>query len=526
MIPLILVAIAWMLGIFLTDTFSFPLGPLAASGAVFAIAAIAARGRPRLRLILAACCALALGGARLILAEIPVQAHSLRLLNDRGELGVRGVIIEDPRRLTDGQRVILAADSIRLGGATWRPAEGLALVTLPPYPERFYGDRLELSGVLSTPHPAARPGDFDYQVYLARRGIFSIMKPERARQIGVDQGNPALAGLLSIRDRARHVLLREFPEPQAALAVGILLGLQSSIPEDVLGHFSATGTSHILVISGWNITIISAALYSVADGMKLSRRRAFWLILITIWIYTLFVGATPTVIRAAVMGTIVVLGQRLERPAHAWTTLFAACWVMTIWNPQTLWDMGFQLSALATASLFAYGKGTEALLLRTPLRIGWLDWAREALTATLAAQILALPLILYAFGNLSIIAPLANVAMLPMVPSAMLFGALALLGGMIWLPLGQLLAPPAYLFLAWLTEGAKIFAQLPWAAVQLPPFPLWVLLAYYGIVIGVWLWNTTIAEDAATDEKHAARRGAPVEHQYSRVDRKRDGAIG
>src|SRR5262249_38766499 len=165
------------------------------------------------------------------------------------------------------------------------------------------------------------------------------------------------------------------------------------------------------------------------------------------------VGATPTVIRAAVMGTIVVVGQPIERPAHAWTPLSAACWAMTIWDPQTLWDMGFQLSALATASLFAFGKGTEALLLKTPLRVSWLDWAREALTATLAAQILALPLILYQFGNLSIIAPLANVALLPIVPSAMLLGALSLVGGMVWLPLGQWLAVVAYLFLAWLTEA-------------------------------------------------------------------------
>jgi competence protein ComEC len=199
-----------------------------------------------------------------------------------------------------------------------------------------------------------------------------------------------------------------------------------------------------------------AALYSLAEGLNISKRKAFWPILGSIWLYTLFVGATPTVIRAAVMGTIVVVGQRMERRAHAWTTLFAACWAMTVWDPQTLWDMGIQLSALATASLFAYGKGTEAILLRTPLRAGWLDWAREALTATLAAQILALPLILYQFGNLSIIAPLANVVMLPVVPSAMLFGAIALLGGMLWLPLGQWLAVIAYLFLAWLTEGARV----------------------------------------------------------------------
>jgi competence protein ComEC len=222
------------------------------------------------------------------------------------------------------------------------------------------------------------------------------------------------------------------------------------------------------------------------------KRKLFWASLACIWLYTLFVGALATGIRAAVMGTIVVIGQRLSRPAHAWTTLLAACWAMTLYDPQTLWDMGFQLSTLATASLFAYGKGAEAQLLKTPLRASWLDWAREALTATLAAQILALPLILYQFGNLSVIAPVANVIMLPLVPSAMLFGAIALVGGLLWLPLGQWLALLAYLFLAWLTEGARLFASLPYAAVQLPPFPLWVLLGYYAIAVGGWLWDAAL----------------------------------
>ena len=80
-----------------------------------------------------------------------------------------------------------------------------------------------------------------------------------------------------------------------------------------------------------------------------------------------------------------------------------------------------------------------------------------------------------------------------MVPAAMLFGALA--GGLVWLPLGQWLVLPAYLFLAWLTEGARWFAHLPWAAVQIPPFPLWVLLGYYAIVVGGWAWNAHAAAD-------------------------------
>jgi competence protein ComEC len=504
-LTLIILAVAWLLGILTADLISLPLLPLAVTAALSALAAVAGGRIPRARLAALALCCAALGGARLDLAQAPITPRSVQLLNDQGDLVLQGVVVEDPKRTEDGQRALIAAERAAVYGKT-RAVEGLVLIKLPGYPERRYGDRLQLTGALTTPGEAERPGEFDYRQYLARKRIFSLMEPKAARLVGQGNGSPLWSGLLALRDRARRVLLRELPEPQASLAVGILLGLQSSIPDDVSATFSATGTSHILVISGWNITIIATALYTVADGLRLSRRKAFWTILIMIWLYTLFVGASPTVIRAAVMGTIVVLGQRLERRAHAWTTIFAACWAMTLWDPQTLWDLGFQLSALATASLFAYGKGTEALLLKTPLRVGWLDWAREALTATLAAQILALPLILYHFGNLSIIAPLANVVLLPMVPYAMLFGALALVGGLVWLPLGQWLATVAYLFLSWLTEGARLFAEMPYAAVQLPPFPLWVLLGYYAIVVGGWLMNSLESAEPVEESQVANSR--------------------
>jgi competence protein ComEC len=490
--PLIVLAIAWLLGILLADALNLPLLAFLPIAGGAGLVAFFIRRTPRTRLVALALCCAAFGGARYAAAQIPATPSSVRLLNDSGEVTLVGVVAADPQRTAEGQRLVFEVEQVRVAGGT-RRATGLVLVKLAPYPERRYGDRLVLTGPLKTPREAERSGDFDYRSYLARKAIFSLMEPKQVRLVGKDAAHPLLAALLALRSNCQHILLRELPEPQASLAVGILLGLQSSIPDDVAADFSTTGTSHILVISGWNITIISTMLYGVTERLRLKKNAAFWAILATIWLYTLFVGASATVIRAAVMGTVVVVGQRLERPAHAWTTLFAATWAMTIWNPQTLWDMGFQLSALATASLFAYGKGTEALLLKTPLRLGWLDWAREALTATLAAQILALPLILYAFGNFSLIAPLANVAMLPMVPYAMLFGAICLAGGLLWLPLGQGLATVAYLFLAWLTEGARFFAQLPYAAVQLPRFPLWLLLAYYAIVLGAWLWNATLA---------------------------------
>jgi len=92
-------------------------------------------------------------------------------------------------------------------------------------------------------------------------------------------------------------------------------------------------------------------LYAIADGLKLSKRAAFWAILGCIWRYTLFVGASPTVTRAAVIGTVMVPRLRLERRSHAWTTLFAATWAMTFW------DLGFHLSALATPRCLPWSAG-------------------------------------------------------------------------------------------------------------------------------------------------------------------------
>ena len=123
-------------------------------------------------------------------------------------------------------------------------------------------------------------------------------------------------------------------------------------------------------------------------------------------------------------------------------------------------------------------------------------------------------------GNLSIVALLANVALLPMVPSAMLFGAIALAGRVMWLPLGQWLALPAYLFLAWLTEGARLFATLPYAAVQLPSFPLWLLLGYYAIVASGWLSSVAVGAAApgsgATGISDFSRRGG-AEYSHTAV---------
>jgi competence protein ComEC len=496
-VTLIYLAIAWMLGIIAADL--LPLSPVVfqAATALGALLAALSWRRPRLRLIgLLLCCA-ALGGWRYGAAQRPPTAQDVRLLRGRGALTLDGFVQGDPKRTDDGQQVILADQAAQIG-AQRRRADGIVLLNLPPYPEYRYGQHLVALGELETPRTATRPGEFDYRAYLARKGIFVLMREPLVRVRPGESSNPALRALLAFRDRCKAVLLRELPEPQASIAVGVLLGLQSSIPDETYNTFSVTGTSHILVVSGWNFTIVATVLAGLASRLRLKRNTIFWISMLVLWSYAFFVGPTGTVLRAAVMASLVVLARSIDRRTEPWTLLFAACWALTLYDPNTLWDLGFQLSALATASLFAFGRPVEAWLRRCPpLRWASLEWATEALTATLAAQILALPIILYQFGNLSLIAPLANILLVPVVPYTMLLGTLALVGGLIWLPLGQGLALIVWLPLSWLTEGARLLAQVPMAAIQLPPFPLWLLLGYYAIVVCGWLWNAHLVAAGA-----------------------------
>jgi competence protein ComEC len=403
----------------------------------------------------------------------------------------------DPKRSEEGQRVVLQVEAA-LRGEALEPVEGLALVVLPPYPAYSYGERLAVTGELSTPRAAERAGDFDYRAYLAHREIFVLMQePERARLLPGQAGLGPLAGLLRFRQRCRAVLLRELPEPQAALGVGILLGIQSSIPAEVYGAFSATGTSHILVVSGWNFTIVAGVLGGLAARLRLGRGATLALALAVMWVYALFTGASAAVLRAAAMASIAAVGRAAERQSEPWRLLLGGCWLITLADPHTLWDLGFQLSALATASLFAFAKPVEAWVgARAPFSWPAMAPLSEALTATLAAQVLTLPLILYQFGNLSLVAPLANVLLVPVVPYAMLFCTVALVGGLLWLPLGQLLAPLAWLPLVWLSEGARLLAGPRWAALQFPRFPLWALLGFYALV-GLYYWRQESGRDGA-----------------------------
>ncbi|MBC7225576.1 MAG: ComEC/Rec2 family competence protein, partial [Anaerolineae bacterium] len=310
------------------------------------------------------------------------------------------------------------------------------------------------------------------------------------------QGNPLLQALHALRRAALASIRRILPEPQAGLLAGILLGQKRALPLEVMDQFNATGISHIVVISGWNITVL-AALIARACRSWLGRRGAALASLAGVWVYVLFVGLEPPVVRAGVAGTLGLLALLLHRNALAWNSLAAAGIAMTAWRPFLLWDASFQLSFAATLGLIAFASPLEAAARRWLARhlpeevaARVVAWCNEPLFVSLAAQVMVLPLLVHGFGRLSLVAPLANLLVLPAQPLLMAWGALATALGMAWTPAGQVPGAVAWLLLTWTLGVADFLARLPFASLEVPRWGWGLVVGYYLLLgAGVWLWR-------------------------------------
>jgi competence protein ComEC len=267
----------------------------------------------------------------------------------------------------------------------------------------------------------------------------------RQRLIDHGGGSVILRLTESLRRRAQVVLRSALPAPESALLEGILLGDENSIPDDLRRDFNATGTTHIIAISGFNITII-ATLAIAGFGGWLGARRGMLAAALAIAGYTLLVGANPSVVRAAFMAGFGLAARRSGRQSHAVASLAGTAGIMTAINPQALWDIGFQHSFAATLGLILYAAPLQHLFERLTAPVLGSERAHrfagpagEYLLFTLAAQVMTLPLTLFYFQRFSLTALVANPLILPLQPAVMILGGLATTGGLIWSPMGRIL---------------------------------------------------------------------------------------
>ncbi|MBI5668966.1 MAG: ComEC/Rec2 family competence protein [Chloroflexi bacterium] len=434
--------------------------------------------------------AFTLGGLRMALVPL---TSDVAQYNHAGGLTLEGVISAEPDHRDDRLLLRLEAESVTRAGQTVATG-GAVLVYAPPTTTTSYGDRIRATGVLVTPGEA---DTFSYADYLARGGVFSIMQDTSVEVLSGGHGSPLYAALLDLKARAYALISRSLPEPAAGLLGGILLGNESGIAPDVREAFNAAGAAHVIAISGFNMALLSGVVLGLLTRFGIRRWRAAVLGIGIIAAYTLLVGASAAVVRAAMMSSLLVIGAIIRRKTYVPASLALVALLLSLQNPTVIWDISFQLSFFATLGLALYAaplsRRFDALLARllprrTARMVG--DFLAEPLIVSLAAQITTLPLIVLYFGRLSPVALLVNLLIIPVQGHLLIMGLLAVLVAFAIPTVAQVLFWLDLLPLAWTLGVVRLVGRLPFADAEFHADPRLIAL-FYLIVLGGALMQAT-----------------------------------
>jgi len=375
---------------------------------------------------------------------------------------ISGQIINIDRRLAS-QKLIIKSDALKLTATSptknFLAVKGKVLLTAPLYPEFSYGQKIEFSCYLKKPMPIE---DFDYGRYLSAYGIYSLCYSEDVRILAAPPRSPK-GLILFFKKKLSQSLNRSLSEPAAAILNGIILGDDKSIPEKLTQQFATLGLTHIIAVSGSHLAVISALFLTLCLLAGLSRPQAFWPASIGIIFYTILVGAPASAVRSAIMGIMLLYGQRIGRLNSARNALVFAAVLMLLVNPKLLLiDVGFQLSFAAVFGLVYLYPYLKIKAFKLP------DWwqIKEIFLITLSAQIATLPLTAYYFGKISPLSLLANLLILPIIPLLMIWGMFNASIGLFSVTLGQIAGYFSWLLVAYWLAVTDFLAKLPWASIN------------------------------------------------------------
>lgn len=394
---------------------------------------------------------------------------------------VRGYVAGDIVHTAQGVQFPLIAKEIQAPGRKIFTNERM-LVELQSANAYRYGDMLALRGPLKAP---TSTDTFDYVTYLKKQGIRSIMRNPEIASISLsvsrtDELSIRLhRSLQTVKHAFESAVTKSMAEPEAAYVNGTLTGSRTDIPAELKDAFARTSTSHILAISGFNIAIVAEAVMALFLFV-VPRRKAFWCSVVAIGLFTILTGASASVVRAAIMGLVLLFSLGYGRLYSARHAIALAAAVMVFANPFILaFDVGFQLSFLAVLGIVYLYPVLDRALRRIPS-----SSMKELALMTASAQIMVFPALIWYFNSFSVVALIVNVLVLPFVPLLMGLGFITGILGMVAGVLGKIVGVFAWALAKYQIGVVTWFSHLSWAAVTVHLSLLWIAVLY-AIIIGV-----------------------------------------
>jgi len=414
--------------------------------------------------------------------QIKMADNKLQNFNGQ-EVIFEGVIVEEPEITQKNQKLIITPE--RIAREEFFSNEKI-LVYVSHYPRYQYNDKLEISGKLEEP-PVF--DEFDYKVYLAQKQIYSVIfSPQIELLVEPDSsavGKLIYKKILSLKSKLRAGIEQSFPSSQSILLKAMILGDKTGLTDQLKDTLNKAGIRHLTAISGMHVTILVNLLMLLFLGLGLWRKQAFWLTTIFILFFVIMTGCQTSTIRASIMGFLFLLGQNFGRIGDSLRAIVFGAGLMLVFNPFLLFDAGFQLSFLAVLGI-NYLFPIFSIWLR---KVPNIFQIKSILAMSLSAQIFTLPILIYSFGQISLVAPLTNILVLPLLPFIIVLGFLSAFFGIFSHFLALIFVFPCWLLLSYLLKISDIFSSFAFSSIYLRISWIWIIIFYFALGCLIWQWR-------------------------------------
>lgn len=398
---------------------------------------------------------------------------------------VRGEVLSTPRMTRSGRgQLWLQAtqlDEVRndSGSAgTTKGVSGKLYVTVPLLQATglHTSQQIGVTGVLYKPKPPSNPGAFDFQKFLQQEGAFAGLS---GRQVNIlDEGDEW--GWWKVRQRIVRSQVRWLGIPEGPLLSAMVLGSKVvDLPYDTRDRFVQVGLAHALAASGFQTSLILGVILGLTSKAK--KATQITLGSIALILFLILTGLQPSVLRAVLMGFAALIGLGLSRKVKQLGSLLVAAVLLLLFNPLWIWDLGFQLSFLATLGLIV----TASPIIK---RLEWLPpTIASSIAVPLAAAIWTLPLLLNVFSVVALYTLPVNILSTPLISVISIGGMVSALASLILPDAGSTLANLLYHPIHWLLQLVEFFAGLPGSTVAVGSISTGQMLAIYTLIIFAWV---------------------------------------
>ncbi|MFH1683870.1 MAG: DNA internalization-related competence protein ComEC/Rec2 [Candidatus Margulisiibacteriota bacterium] len=412
---------------------------------------------------------LLLGLLNLQIRNLPPPKNDISNFSNK-YLTVIGQVHDEPRVIED--KIFFTLKVNKVGK---RKATGLVSVVSKAGKVQ-YGDKVELKGKIEELESLANPGLLSYADYLKNQGIHCQLRSTRGPpQVLSNGGNLFKKFSIAVKNKLIIVPQKTMPEPYSTLLASIVFGSKASqTPVEIKETYKRAGVAHLLVASGMHLGILIGVCLFVVRSTRLPLWIGVLIVSIVNFMYALMTGFGPSILRAAIMAEIMLVGLLVEREKEVYTSLSLAAFIILLFNPKCLFDVGFQLSFAATCSL-VYVAPVIAEKLKAFIPI----YAATTLSVAVSPVLVSVPITLFHFNQTSLIGIITNVLLLPWVGIIVVLGFVSTVLGALFLPLGELING-ANLILLWTANWIiTSLAALPFAQVFMAPPKIPIVIGYY-----------------------------------------------